>query len=195
MVYNHPPPLHLLYLHGECTVAVVDRSLQQRENMISELKRHLLKAQTRMKQQADKRRSDRQFEVGAWVWLKLQPYRQNTVQVRGNQKLAFKYYGPFQITAVVGKVAYNIQLPTSAKIHNVFHVSQLKGYDGQEPDTANMQVWFNEDSPSLQPSAVLDKRIVKVQNAAQVQYLVQWEGLDTHEPTWEIADQFVKKFP
>ena len=195
VVYSQSPPLHLPYLPGECAVVAVDRSLQKREDMIATLKLNLTRAQNRMKQQADKRRSERQFVVGDWVWLKLQPYRQNSVQLRRNQKLAFKYYGPFQVIAAVGKVAYKIHLPTASKIHDVFHVSQLKSYEGPIPSTANVPVWFNEVDNAVQPKAVLEKRIVKVKNAAQVQYLVQWEGLNDYEATWEVAEAFVQKYP
>lgn len=48
-----------------------------------------------------------------------------------NQKLAFRYYGSFKVLEVVGKVAHSIQLPTDAKVHNIFHVSQMKAYHGE----------------------------------------------------------------
>ena len=35
---------------------------------------HLLRAQDRMKKQSDKNRSERSFNIGDWVFLKLQPY-------------------------------------------------------------------------------------------------------------------------
>ncbi|KAG7585180.1 Ribonuclease H-like superfamily [Arabidopsis thaliana x Arabidopsis arenosa] len=85
-VYGQAPPLHLPYLPGESKVAVVAKSLEERESMILILKFHLMRAQHRMKQFTDKHRTGRYFEIGDLVYVKLQPYRQGSVVVRTNQK-------------------------------------------------------------------------------------------------------------
>lgn len=135
--------------------------------------------------------------VGDWVWLKLQPYRQQSVQLRSNQKLSPKYYGPYQIQVMIGKVAYKLKLPTSAMIHDIYHVSQLKLFYGTLPMATHIPVWFHgqDATAGLKPTAILDMRIVKVHNQAQVQYLVQWEGFPASESYWEVAVDFENKFP
>jgi hypothetical protein len=86
----------------------------------------------RMKSQADKHRSKRQFQVGDLALLKLQPYVQSSLAPHANQKLAFKYFGPFAILQRVGKVAYKLGLPRHSNLHPIFHVSQLKPAVGTE---------------------------------------------------------------
>lgn len=196
IMYNQVPPLHLPYLAGESANVEVDRSMLRREQMIQVLRGHLLRAQDRMKSQINKHRTDRSFEVGDWVWLKLHPYKQQSVQVRRNQKLAMKFYGPFLVQARIGQVAYKLKFPSDVKIHNVFHVSLLKAYHGKVPFTVQTPEWFLEQSASdMVPQAILAHRSIKFQNVAQVQYLVQWKDVPEYEATWEVAADFVTKFP
>jgi len=105
LVYGQAPPIHLPYLPGKSKVAVVARSLQERENMLLFLKFHLMRAQHRMKQFADQHRTERTFDIGDFVYVKLQPYRQQSVVLRVNQKLSPKYFGPYKIIEKCGEVA------------------------------------------------------------------------------------------
>jgi hypothetical protein len=79
-----------------------------------------------MKSQADKGRTERQFEVGDQVFLKLQPYIQSSIAPHANQKLSFKFFGPFKVLQHVGSVVYRLELPPASSVHPMFHVSQLK---------------------------------------------------------------------
>lgn len=58
----------------------------------------------------------------------LEKYRQPLVEQRNSNKLEHKYFEPFWVAAKIGKVAYKVDLPKTAKIYDVFHVSLFKPY-------------------------------------------------------------------
>ncbi|GJV70217.1 hypothetical protein Tco_1485726 [Tanacetum coccineum] len=108
-VYGQPPPIHIPYLNGISKVDDVDKTLVAREEAIKMLKFYLLRAQNRMKQQADKGRHHKY------------------------NKFSPRYYGPSEVIGQIREVAYKLHLPAHATIQNVFHVSQLKKYRGDVP--------------------------------------------------------------
>jgi len=172
-VYGLPPPI----------VDQVDRFLQDRTQILRLLKDNLTTTQSRMKHQADKHRSEREFSIGDWVFLHLQPYCQISIQVRSSMKR-------------IGPVAYRLDLSPDSKIHPVFHVSCLKKKLGEHvfpqhhlPDitsTGNIRA---------QPSTILDFRLVKRHNRAAVDVLVLWARLPQEDATWEPYETFRERFP
>lgn len=104
-------------------MADLDEWLKECELMTSLVQQHLQQAQQQMKSLADKNRTERTFAVGDMVFLKLQPYIQTSLAPRANQKIAFKFFGPFKVLQRVGEVPYKLELPLEASIHPVFHVS------------------------------------------------------------------------
>ena len=110
-LYGHKPlPLPLGPYHDTLIPAAHDM-LQTRAQMLHRIKEHLHQAQNRMKTFADKHMTERQFVVGDWVFLKLQPYRQQMVALKKNLKLTAKFFGLFQIVEKIGVVAYKLKLP------------------------------------------------------------------------------------
>jgi len=84
--------------------------LQQSDVILEQLKQNSIKAQQRMKKVIDQKRQEVEFEIGDMVLVKLQPYRQNCLALRKNQKLGLKYFGPFPIIQRVGQVVYKLLL-------------------------------------------------------------------------------------
>ncbi|GKB14846.1 reverse transcriptase [Tanacetum coccineum] len=83
VVYGQTSPLHNPYMAGKSDVETIDRSLQARESAINIAKFHITRAQNRMKKYLDLKKSKREFVVGMWVYLKLQPHRQVTMRKIG----------------------------------------------------------------------------------------------------------------
>jgi ribosomal protein L21E len=166
--------------------------LSQRELMVNLVRQHLLRAQQRMKSQADKRRSEREFQVGDKVYLKLQPYVQSSVATRANHKLSFKYFGPYTILEKIGKVAYKLQLPPSATVHPVVHVSQLKGAVGNQ----QVSTMLPDLTDSIQiPLRALDRRVIQRGSSSIQQVLIQWSDGDEVLSTWEDEEALRTRFP
>lgn len=97
VVYGHPPPRLLSYEQGTTRVQAVEDQLKTRDQITRLLKEYLEAARQRMKCLADLHRSERTFEVGDRVYLRLQPYRQHTVAMRNSLKLSPRFYGPYKI--------------------------------------------------------------------------------------------------
>lgn len=134
----------------------LDEWFKEREVMTKLLQHHLIRIKQRMKSQADKKRAERQFQIGDKVYLRLQPYIQSFVAPRSNYKLSFRFYGPFEIEDRVGTVAYKLKLPPSNVVHPVFHLSQLKQAIG--PDIV-VQSQLPTEPPAFQvPEQILAKR-------------------------------------
>lgn len=196
VIYGQPPPVHLPYLPGESTSPTVDRTLQRRKELIDMMKFHLLRAQNRMKQYADSRRSAREFQIGNYVYLKLQPYRQHSLKGRHlPHKLSPRFYGPFEILYRVGPLAYKLQLPPGSAIHNVFHVSQLKLCPNPPTTAPTLSQYLTDIGKDKEPAAILEKKMVNRQNRAVTKVLVQWKGQSPDNATWEFYQDFVAKYP
>nr|GEW16393.1 putative reverse transcriptase domain-containing protein [Tanacetum cinerariifolium] len=83
-------------------------------------------AHRRKKSYADNILKPLEFKVGDMVLLKVSPWK-GVVNFRKNGKLSPHYIGPFKILAIVGPVAYILELVEELKwIHNTFHVLNLK---------------------------------------------------------------------
>ncbi|XP_039056733.1 uncharacterized protein LOC120199783 [Hibiscus syriacus] len=133
-LYGYKPPN--LHWSGESRVDAVQSLMQHRDQLNLFLREQLLKASNRMKQMVDKSCTDREFQVGDEVYLKLQPYRHTSLALRKNLKLAARFFGPYKIQKRISQVTYKLDLPPESRLHPVFHVSLLKKKVGQQAFTS-----------------------------------------------------------
>ena len=93
----------------------------------------------------------------------------------------------------VGRAAYEMELPASAKIHRVMHVSQLKKAI-RETDKAYTELPGSTDQP-CRPERILETRNYLRNGVAVKQLLIQWTGMEDELATWEDEQELKAKFP
>ncbi|MCH84611.1 hypothetical protein A2U01_0005443, partial [Trifolium medium] len=195
IVYGRKPPVLTRWVQGETRVEAVQKELIDRDEALRQLRAHLLRAQERMKQQADKR-SDKSFEIGEWVFVKLRAHRQQSVVSRINAKLAARYYGPYPVVERIGAVAYKVKLPEGSRVHPVFHVSLLKKAVGSYHEEETLPDCLEGEKGLLyEPEAIIAHRTVQVHGEEVSQVLVHWKGQIAEEATWEDTIVMKSQYP
>ena len=76
-------------------------------------------------------------------------------------KLSTRFFGPFQVLEKIGEVAYKLALPPEAKVHPVFHVSQLKKHVGLAKTQSQLPLLDDQGLITKEPLSILDRRMVK----------------------------------
>ena len=104
-LYSYEPPWWKEIIQGSTKVPTVKDQLEDNQRIMQTLKDNLNMVQNCMKQQADQHRTEREFELVDWVFVRLQPYKQLSLKQQEKNKLAPKFYGPYQIIPKIGSVA------------------------------------------------------------------------------------------
>jgi len=123
-----------------------------------------------------------EFAVGDKVWL-LSP---NIRTERPSKKLDWKRLGPYVIEQRIGLQAYRLKLPSSMKIHPVFHVSLLDAY---KPSTIPNRIQdppppvVVDDELEWEVEEVLDSKFRR----RKLYYKVRWKNFPPSDDSWQPA--------
>jgi RNase H-like domain found in reverse transcriptase/Reverse transcriptase (RNA-dependent DNA polymerase)/Integrase zinc binding domain/Chromo (CHRromatin Organisation MOdifier) domain/Retroviral aspartyl protease len=157
-------------------------------------KQLLSAAQSRQKQQADKKRKDVGYKAGGdWVMLDTRnlkfkgPQPDDTKKSRG--KLMPRFIGPYRIKALHGRAAVELEFPADMKgIHPVFHVSLVKPYiarAGTHPTAAPPPPILMDGEKYYEVDRIVNHRLVKKGKKTTREFQVAWKGYDSDHNTWE----------
>lgn len=117
----HPPLLSVT--EGEHEVPLVQHHLRRCQHLWRSTQAAFLRISEQNKKLADCHRTvPPPYTQGQKVWLSTK-----NVPLRSeSKKLAPHFIGPFDITTMINPVTARLTLIRNMKIHNIFHVSQLK---------------------------------------------------------------------
>lgn len=169
----------------DVSLPVLQQLFDNRDHALLRVRQLLQAAQDRQKHYADQHRRPHTFLAGQQVLLSSKHLRFTGT---GKRKLFPKFMGPFTIRDMVGHNAARLDLPSTWRIHNVFHVSLLRPYHARNTSRPVPLPSVVDGLPSYEVESIISHRDLKVGSHTVRQYLVKWQGfLDEHN-SWETVD-------
>ncbi|GJV79501.1 putative reverse transcriptase domain-containing protein [Tanacetum coccineum] len=142
--------------------------VQETTEKVIQIKQRIQVARDQQKNYADLKRKPMEFQVGDRVMLK------------------------------VGSVAYKLELPQDlSRVHNTFHVSNLKKCYSDEPLVVPLEGLHVDDKLRFveEPVEIMDREVKRLKQSHIPVVKVRWNSRRGHEFKWEREDQFQKKYP
>ncbi|GJX86881.1 putative reverse transcriptase domain-containing protein [Tanacetum coccineum] len=171
--------------------------VQETNERIIQIKQRIQTAHDRKKSYADLKCKPMEFQVGDKVMLKVSPWKR-VVHFGKRGKLNPRYVGPFKVLKKVGAVAYKLELPQElSRVHNTFHVSNLKKCYSDDPLVVPMGGLQVDDKLHFveEPIEIMDREVKQLRRSRVPIVKVRWNSRRGPEFTWEREDQFRKKYP
>ncbi|GKA63310.1 putative reverse transcriptase domain-containing protein [Tanacetum coccineum] len=171
--------------------------IQETTEKIIQIKQRMQAARDRQKSYADLKRKPMEFQVGDKVMLKVSPWK-GVVHFGKRGKLNPRYVGPFKVLEKVGEVAYKLELPEElSRVHNTFHVSNLKKCHADEPLAVPLDGLHLDDKLHFveEPVEIVGREVKRLKRSRIPLVKVRWNSKRGPEFTWEREDQFKKKYP
>ncbi|GJV41514.1 putative reverse transcriptase domain-containing protein [Tanacetum coccineum] len=171
--------------------------IQETTDKIVQFKQKMQAASDRQKSYTYLKRKPMEFQVEDKVMLKVLPWK-GVVHFGKRGKLNLRYVGPFKVLEKVGEVAYKLELPEElSKVHNTFHVSNLKKCYADEPLDVPLDGLHFDDKLQFveEPIEIMDHEVKRLKRSRIPLVKVRWNSRRGPEFTWEREDQFRKKYP
>lgn len=138
------------------------------------------------KQRWDKSHVEPKLKIGDQVLLSTIHFNNLTT----NAKLKDPFIGPFPITELIGKNAVRVELHGAfSRRHPVFPISLLKIYKESEEETFPRRATLRKKVPPMEEEEgtidkILNKRVVKVGNKKELQFLVSFKNKSLDSQRW-----------
>nr|GFA04882.1 hypothetical protein [Tanacetum cinerariifolium] len=138
--------------------------VQETTEKIVQIKQRMQVARDRQKSYADLKSKPMEFQVGDKVMLKVSPWK-GVVRFGKRGKLNPRYVGPVKVLERVRDVAYKLDLPEElSRVHNTFHVSNLKKCHADEPLVVPLDGLHFDDKLHFveEPVEIMDREVKRL---------------------------------
>jgi len=191
------------YSKGNKIINSLEDFLQEHSKLYDRARSSLDMAQQYRKKYYDANHRDEEFKPGDEVFMSSQREYDSKMLSWGSKspemakKFEPKFLGPFTISRKISKNAYELQLPSSMRIHPVINVRYLirKRESKRFPDPIEVYhpppVFGGDEDPHWEVENIAGKRIRKYGKGARAEYLVQWKGFTREFDTWEPLENLL----
>ena len=102
------------------------------------------------------------------------------LQIKGNRSLANKWIGPFHISKVISRYAYEVELLPKSRLHKVIHTSLLKPVYSR----IHAQIDIDKDDIEYDVAEIINSR----KRCGNIEYRIRWDRYTEDDDTWEKID-------
>ena len=134
--------------------------------------------------------------MGDHVFIKVSPLN-GVLRFGKTNKLSPRFVWPFEILEKIGSAAYRAALPPAlSKIHNVFHISNLRKYIPDSKHVIEYEPLQIQENLSYEeiPIKILDRKEQVLRTKTIPIVKVLWRNHSTEETTWEAEEETRQKY-
>ncbi|GKB41562.1 putative reverse transcriptase domain-containing protein [Tanacetum coccineum] len=135
--------------------------VQETTEKVIQIKQRIQATRDRQKSYTNLKRKPMEFQVWDGVMLKVSPWK-GVVHFGKRGKLNPRYVGPFKVLEKVGSIDYKLELPKEfSRVHNTFHVSNLKKCYSDEPLVVPLEGLHVDDKLHFmeEPVEIMDREV------------------------------------
>ena len=182
--YGKSPRLPLT-VDCDTPVPAANTFVQRMRKLINDARACYKMAVQRQKQYADRHHRDVTLNEGDIVLLSSKDFKFK----HGTAKLLPRWMGPFRILERVGNLAYKLDIPTTWKAHNVFHVCLLAPYQAGKTHRPPPPLDIVPGETLYAVEEIIKHRMWDVEKGtalfSKTEYLVKWKHFHAEHNTWE----------